>query len=304
MSGPFASKASELIREAIGARDVLLTTSCTDALEMTAMLLELGPGDTVIVPSFTFVSTALAFARQGARLLFCDIEPETLGLDPACLDELLDETVRAVVPVHYAGVGCDMNGIRHALEGTSIEIIEDNAHGLFGRYRDEPLGGMGRFATLSFHETKNFICGEGGALILNDERDVILEKRRTVTEQYRAALAPIAGEFGVQLPAIPADRGEAYHMFYVLLPDGRTRDAVLEGMRAHGVQPTFHYVPLHSAPGADKYAKLRTKCPVTDDVSRRLLRLPFHNNLSADDIERVVGAFRDSLVAARAKTRS
>jgi dTDP-4-amino-4,6-dideoxygalactose transaminase len=137
-----------------------------------------------------------------------------------------------------------------------------------------------------------------------EQRDVILEKRRTVTAQYRDALTPIAGELGVQLPAVPADRDEAYHMFYVLLADAGTRDAVLDGMRAHGVQPTFHYVPLHSAPGAEKFAARRTDCPVTDDVSRRLLRLPFHNNLSTGDIKRVVDVFRNSLVAARAKTRS
>ena len=137
-----------------------------------------------------------------------------------------------------------------------------------------------------------------------EQRDVILDKRRAVTAHYRDLLTPVADEFGVELPIVPADRDEAYHMFYVLLPDAHTRDVVLESMRARGVQPTFHYVPLHSAPGADKYAARRTECPVTDDISRRLLRLPFHNNLSMDEMDRVVAAFRDSLVAARAKTRS
>lgn len=360
MSGPFAARASEVIRDAIGARDVLLTTSCTDALEMTAMLLDLGPDDTVIVPSFTFVSTALAFARQGARLLFCDIEDQTLGLDPACLDELLDETVRAVVPVHYAGVGCDMDGISRALEGTSIEIVEDNAHGLFGRYRDRPLGSMGRFATLSFHETKNFICGEGGALIVNDDRDVerahvlydkgtnrrafmlgdvdkyswqdtgssfglsdvlaaflygqleqreqVLAKRRLVFDRYQRMLEPIAPEFGLRLPVVPSDRTPAYHMYHLLLPDGAARDHALAEMRRRGVYATFHYVPLHSAPGGRRFARRPSECPVTDDVSRRLLRLPFHNNLTASEAERVVETLVASLrsyssVAAVASSR-
>lgn len=356
-SGPYATAASALLQDWLGAADVLLTTSCTTALEMSALLLDLTADDTVVVPSFTFPSTAVAFARTGARLLFCDIERETLGLDPDHLATLLaDPTVRAVVPVHYAGVGCDIDGIGAAIGSRDVAVVEDNAHGLFGSYRGRPLGSLGRFAALSFHETKNFICGEGGALVLNDardidrahvlydkgtnrrsfmlgevdkyswhdigssfglsevlagflygqleQRDVILEKRRRVTAQYRDALTPIAGEFGVQLPTVPPDRDEAYHMFYVLLPDAATRDAVLEGMRAHGVQPTFHYVPLHSAPGADKYAARRTECPVTDDVSRRLLRLPFHNNLSPGEIERVVDVFRASLVAERAKTRS
>jgi dTDP-4-amino-4,6-dideoxygalactose transaminase len=353
-SGPYAKEASELLRNAIGARDVLLTTSCTDALEMSAMLLDIGPGDTVIVPSFTFVSTALAFARQGARLLFCDIEDQTLGLDPACLDALLDDTVRAVVPVHYAGVGCDIEGIRNALVGSSVDIVEDNAHGLFGRYRGTPLGALGRFATLSFHETKNFICGEGGALVVNEERDVerahilydkgtnrrafmlgqvdkyswhdvgssfgmsdvlaaflyaqleqrdvILHKRRVVFDRYARLLEPLAAEYDLRLPVVPPDRAQAYHMFYVLFPDRSTRDAVLASMRDDGVQPTFHYVPLHSSPGGRMCAARPTECPVTDDVSGRLLRLPFHNNLSDDDAERVVTSLRSALVGSeRAK---
>jgi dTDP-4-amino-4,6-dideoxygalactose transaminase len=356
-SGPYGSAASALLREWLGAADVLLTTSCTAALEMSALLLDLTPDDSVVVPSFTFPSTATAFVRAGAKLLFCDIERETLGLDPEHLRSLLaDPTVRAVVPVHYAGAGCDVDGIAEAIGGRDVSLVEDNAHGLFGAYRGRPLGSLGRFAALSFHETKNFICGEGGALVVNDERDierahvlydkgtnrrafmlgevdkyswqdigssfglsevlaaflygqleqreVILAKRRTVTALYREGLAPIATEFDVQVPRVPPDRDEAYHMFYVLLPDPHLRDAVLESMRAQGVQPTFHYVPLHSAPGAEKYAARRTECPVTDDVSRRLLRLPFHNNLSADDVDRVVQAFRDALVAARAKSRS
>ena len=171
-SGPFSERAGAVISEETGGGEVLLTTSCTAALEMTALLLDLQPGDTVIVPSFTFTTSALAFARQGARILFCDIEPVTLGADPAHIAALLDDTVRAVVVVHYAGIACDMDGIREALrERPDVAIIEDNAHGLFGRWRDQPLGSLGRFATQSFHETKNICCGEGGALVLNEPSD-------------------------------------------------------------------------------------------------------------------------------------
>ena len=160
-------------RRETGAHEVLMTTSCTAALELSAMLLDLKPGDTVIVPSFTFTTTALAYARQGAGLVFCDIEPRTLGLDPEHLASLLDEHVRAVVVVHYAGVACDIDGIRAVLaDWPDVDLIEDNAHGLFGSWHDQPLGSFGRFAALSFHETKNFVCGEGGALLLNDPRDV------------------------------------------------------------------------------------------------------------------------------------
>lgn len=347
-SGPFSGRVSDLLRADVGASDVLLTTSCTAALELSAMLLDLRPGDTVIVPSFTFTSTALAFAREGARILFCDIEPETLGADPRHVAELLDDSVRAVVPVHYAGVACDVDGLREVLDPwPAVDVIEDNAHGLFGKLRGQPLGGFGRFATLSFHETKNFVCGEGGALIVNspddvdrahvlydkgtnrraflqgevdkyswrdtgssfglaevlaaylwgqlEKRDEIMKKRRTVFERYQQLLADEAERLGYRLPVVPPDRDPAYHMFYVLLPDNATRNRVLARMRDAGVQATFHYVPLHSAEGGRRFAARWTDCPVTDDVSGRLLRLPFHNNLSESDAERVVVSFLDAL---------
>jgi dTDP-4-amino-4,6-dideoxygalactose transaminase len=171
--GPFSAQVAGLLRDETEARDVLLTTSCTAALEMSALLLGIGPGDTVVVPSYGFVTTALAFARQGARILFCDIEERTLGLDPDCLDEIMDDSVRAVVPIHYAGVACDVDGILAVLERwPRADLVEDNAHGLFARYQGRPLGTFGRFSTLSFHETKNFICGEGGALVVNHDEDV------------------------------------------------------------------------------------------------------------------------------------
>jgi dTDP-4-amino-4,6-dideoxygalactose transaminase len=175
--GAFAARTSKLLAEHTGAEEALMTTSCTTALELSAMLLDLQPGDTVIVPSFTFTTTALAFARQGAGLLFCDIERQTLGLDPEHLATLLDDSVRAVVVVHYAGIACDIEGIRDVLASRpDIVLIEDNAHGLFGSWNGEPLGSLGRMASLSFHETKNFVCGEGGALLLNSPDDVARAK--------------------------------------------------------------------------------------------------------------------------------
>ncbi len=349
-SGPFSARASALLQQETGAHEVLLTTSCTAALELSAMLLDLHPGDTVVVPSFTFTSSGLAFAREGARILFCDIEPDTLGIDPNHLAALLDDTVRAVVPVHYAGVACDIDGIRSALaDWPAVSVIEDNAHGLFGRWRGEPLGSLGRFATLSFHETKNIVCGEGGALIVNDAEDVdrarvlyekgtnrqafflgqvdkyswkdngssfgmsdvlaaylcaqleqreaIQTKRRRVFERYQQALAGPAGQLHFRLPITPSHMDQAYHLFYVLLPDNRVRDAVLAGMRAQGVQPTFHYVPLHSSDGGRQFAARPTACPVTEDVSGRLLRLPFYNNLTDAQIDRVVDVFLSTLSA-------
>jgi len=347
-SGPFSAEVTRLLRDETGAPEVLLTTSCTAALEMSALLLDLQPGDTVIVPSFTFTSSALAFAREGAEILFCDIEPETLGPDPRSVAALLDDSVRAVVLVHYAGIRCDVEGIREVLrDRPDVAIVEDNAHGLFGRWRGEPLGSLGRFATLSFHETKNFVCGEGGALVLNDpadvdrawvvydkgtdrraffrgqvdkyswrdtgssfgladtlaayllgqleQRDAVQAKRRGIFERYHAALAPRAGELGIRVPVIPDDCDPAWHLYHLLLPDHETRTRVMAELKAEGIQTTFHYVPLHSSAAGKRFAARQTDCPVSTDVSDRLLRLPFHNGLSTDDTDRVVDALTRAL---------
>lgn len=348
-SGPFSRQVGALLAEATGAAEVLLTTSCTAALELAGMLADIGPGDVVVVPDFTFTTTALAYARAGATLRFCDIEPRTLGMDPEHLATLMDERVKAVVPVHYAGVACDLDGIRKVLaQWPAATLIEDNAHGLFGTWQGQPLGSFGRFATLSFHETKNFICGEGGALLINDPADVdrarvlfdkgtnrqafflgqvdkyswkdtgssfglsdtlaaqlygqlemreqILGKRETVWNRYADLVAPLAKEFGLTLPVVPEGAGQAFHMFYLLFPDKALRDRALAGMGARGVKPTFHYVPLHSSDAGRRFADRPGECPVSEDVSGRLLRLPFFNNLTAEQADRVVGALRASLL--------
>lgn len=349
-SGPFSAKARALLAESSGAAEVLLTTSCTAALELAGMLADIGPGDVVVVPDFTFTTTALAYARAGATLRFCDIEPRTLGMDPEHLATLMDERVKAVVPVHYAGVACDLDGIRKVLaQWPEATLVEDNAHGLFGTWQGQPLGSFGRFATLSFHETKNFICGEGGALLINDPADVdrarilfdkgtdrqafflgqvdkytwkdtgssfglsdtlaaqlygqlemreqILAKREAVWNRYAELVAPLADELDLTLPFVPEGAGQAFHMFYLLLPDRELRDRALAGMGERGVKPTFHYVPLHSSDAGRRFSDQPGECPVSEDVSGRLLRLPFFNNLTAEQAERVVLALRESLVA-------
>ena len=168
----FTKKCQELLEQAVGVPKALLTTSCTDALEMAALLLDIREGDEVIVPSFTFVSTANAFVLRGARPVFADIRPDTLNVDESRLEGLISPKTKAIVPVHYAGVACEMDAICAVAARHGVHLVEDNAHGLFGRYRGKPLGTFGAFATLSFHETKNFTCGEGGALLINDSRHV------------------------------------------------------------------------------------------------------------------------------------
>lgn len=179
--GPFTKRCQAFLEESLGVPRVLLTTSCTHALEMAAVLLDIRPGDEVIVPSYTFVSTVNAFVLRGARPVFADVRPDTLNLDETRLEPLITERTKAVVPVHYAGVGCEMRAIGKIAARHDLTVVEDNAHGLFGRYRGRHLGTFGALAALSFHETKNFYCGEGGALIVNDpaladRADVIREK--------------------------------------------------------------------------------------------------------------------------------
>lgn len=184
----FTKRCQTVLEQVTGVRRALLTTSCTHALELAALLLDVGPGDEVIVPSFTFVSTTNAFALRGAKPVFIDVRPDTFNLNEELLDGLITDRTRAIVPVHYAGVGCEMDAILEIANRRGITVVEDNAHGLFGRYRGRPLGSFGAFATQSFHETKNLTCGEGGALLINDaryeERAEILREKGTNRSQF------------------------------------------------------------------------------------------------------------------------
>ena len=166
--GPFCRRAQKMLEAELPGTRALVTTSCTHALEMSAILLDVGPGDEVVVPSFTFVSTANAFALRGAQVVFCDVRADTKNLDERALEAVVGPHTKVIVPVHYAGVGCEMDAIAEVAAACGASVVEDNAHGLFGAWRGRALGTFGRLATQSFHETKNFSCGEGGALVVGD----------------------------------------------------------------------------------------------------------------------------------------
>ena len=341
----FTRRCQALLERLVGVRRVLLTTSCTHALEMSALLLDLQPQEEVIVPTFTFVSTANAFVLRGATPVFVDVRPDTLNLDEAQLEASITSRTRAIALVHYGGVGCEMDAIMTVAEKHGLPVIEDNAHGLFGRYRGRPLGTFGALATQSFHETKNFTCGEGGALLVNDMRyadraDILREKgtnrtvffrgqvdkyswvdvgssyvmsdvlaaflygqleqwehvqarRRHIWEYYSLHLREWAARNGVQLPVVPAHCEQAYHLFYVLLPSLDARQALIAHLRQRGILAVFHYQPLHLSTMGRRYGGRDGQCPVAERVSDRLLRLPFYNDLSAEDLARVVEAVRD-----------
>ena len=340
--GVFTTKCNELLELELGVAKALLTTSCTHALEMAALLLDIQPGDEVIVPSFTFVSTANAFALRGARIVFSDIRPDTLNLDESNLESLISERTKAVVVVHYAGVASEMDTIAALVRHHDVRLVEDNAHGLFARYKGKYTGTFGCLATQSFHETKNVTCGEGGALIVNDaglvERALIIRekgtnrsqffrgqvdkyswvdigssylpsdilaaflfaqlearheiqnKRRRIWCYYQRHLQEWGEQHGVRLPVVPPECEQSYHMFYLLLPSQNYRQALISHLKARGILSVFHYAPLHLSEMGRKYGTSEANCPVTEDVSSRLVRLPFYNDLTEEENARVVSA--------------
>ncbi len=343
--GIFTRKCHALLENALGVSKVLLTTSCTHALEMAALLLDIKPGDEVIIPSFTFVSAVNAFVLRGARPVFIDIRADTLNLDQSQLERLITPRTKAIVVVHYAGVGCDMDTIMQVAGRHGIPVIEDNAHGLFGKYRGQYLGTFGCLATQSFHETKNFTCGEGGALLINDQRyieraeiirekgtdrnrffrgevdkytwldvgssylpsdilaaylyaqlearELIQSRRQRIWEYYCGHLESWAGNSGVRLPIVPPQCEQPYHLFYLLLPSIEQRQALIAHLNARGINSVFHYLPLHLSKMGRQFGGQEGDCPITEDVSDRLVRLPFYCDLTEDEQMRVVNALHE-----------
>ena len=344
-NGDFTKKCQAILEKELAVHKALLTTSCTHALEMAAILLDISPGDEVIVPSFTFVTTVGAFVLRGAKPVFIDIRPDTLNLDESRLEKLITERTRAIIPVHYGGVGCEMEKIMEIARGNGIAVVEDNAHGIFGSYRGQPLGSFGEMATLSFHETKNFSCGEGGALLINDptlveraeiirekgtnrsqmfrgevdkytwldlgssyipsdilaaflfaqleKKDVIQGARKHTWNYYYENLKDWAERREVLLPCVPADRDQSYHLFYLILPSLHIRQKLISHFRDHHIYSVFHYLPLHLSPMGQRWGGGEADCPVTEDISDRLLRLPFFNDIKESELKRVVEVIKD-----------
>jgi dTDP-4-amino-4,6-dideoxygalactose transaminase len=342
--GPFTKKCHALIESVLGVPKALLTTSCTHALEMAALLLNIKPGDEVIVPSFTFVSTVNAFVLRGARPVFVDVRPDTLNLDETKIESRITKRTRAIVPVHYSGVSCEMDKIMALSKDAGLVVVEDNAHGFLASYKGRNLGTIGTLGTQSFHETKNVSCGEGGALIINDPvlcdraeilrekgtnrsrfyrgqvdkytwvdvgssylpseilaaylfaqleaREKIQAMRKRVWEHYFEDLSAWGPEHGVRLPIVPPECQQAYHMFYLLLPSLKYRQALIAHLRAQQINSVFHYQPLHLSEMGNKFGGRKGDCPVTEDISDRLVRLPFYNDLSEADQARVVEAIK------------
>ena len=346
--GIYTEKCHKSLERKFNARKVLLTTSCTHALEMASILLDLKAGDEVIVPSYTFVSTVNAFMLRGAKPVFVDIRLDTKNIDENFIEEKITKNTKAIFPVHYAGISCDMDTIMDIARRHNIYVVEDAAQGVNAKYGNKYLGTIGTFGCYSFHETKNFICGEGGALVINNERfleraEIIREKgtnrskffrgevdkytwvdigssylpsdilaaflfaqleniekitsiRKKIYERYYGGLISLEKEGIINLPAIPTPCVSNYHMFYIEVKNETERNNLIEYLKEEGVSSVFHYVPLHLSPMGLELGYKKGDFPVTEDISERLLRLPFYNEITEEEQEYVINKIKNHFI--------
>lgn len=342
--GQFTRKCSAWLEQRFNAQKVLLTTSGSTALDMAALLCGIERGDEVILPSFTFSSTANSFLLAGAKLVFVDIRPDTMNIDETKIEAAITERTRIIAPVHYAGVACEMDTIMDIARRHGLMVVEDAAQGVMSTYKGRALGTIGDMGCFSFHETKNYSMGEGGALAINDPRyneaaEILREKgtnrskffrgqvdkytwvdfgdsflpsdmnaaylwaqlemadeinrdRLDTWNAYYVAFKPLAEADRVELPHIPEGCVHNAHMFYLKCRDLEERTRFIACMREKGVQCTFHYVPLHSAPAGLKYGRFNGEDVYTSRESDRLVRLPMYYKLGADRREKVIEAVK------------
>lgn len=345
--GSFTKRCHEWLERKSDCDKALLTHSCTAALEMAALLLDIKPGDEVIMPSYTFVSTANAFVLRGGVPVFVDIREDTLNLDERLIEEAITPRTRAIVPVHYAGVACEMDAIMALAKRHGLKVVEDAAQGVMASYKGRALGSIGDLGAYSFHETKNVIAGEGGALVVNDpalatraeiirekgtdrsrffrgevdkytwqevgssflpgeliaaflwaqleEAENITNQRLAIWQCYHELMAPLEQKRLLRRPIVPADCQHNAHMYYVLLAPGIDRQKILSELKKSDIYSVFHYVPLHSSPGGQRYGRAHGELEVTIKQSERLVRLPLWVGLSAEQQGHIVEVLRNAL---------
>lgn len=338
--GFFTRGCARLLEDRFAIPRVLMTPSCTSALELAAMLCDLKPGDEVIMPSFTFVSTANAVVRAGAKPVFVDIRSDTLNIDETLIERSINARTKAIFPVHYAGVSCEMDSIMQIAERHKLIVVEDAAQGVNAHYNGRPLGSVGHLGAYSFHDTKNYISGEGGALCINspefiERAEIIREKgtnrsqffrgeidkytwvdvgssyipaeivcafllaqlkamdditarRRNVYRFYLENLSTLEERGWITIPRWPGGCESNFHMFYVLFGDGKTRDDAMAYLRRSAISAVFHYIPLHSSVMGKKFGYAEGDLPLTEDLSARLLRLPFFPEITEAEQSRVI----------------
>jgi dTDP-4-amino-4,6-dideoxygalactose transaminase len=340
--GFFTRACARLMEERFGIRRVLMTPSCTAALELAGLVCGIGPGDEVILPSFTFVTTASALVRLGARPVFVDIRADTLNLDEALLEAAVTARTKAIVPVHYGGLGCALGPIMELARRRGLFVIEDAAQGVNAWIGGRALGSIGHLGAYSFHHTKNFTCGEGGALCVNDPElraraemlrdkgtnrgaflrgeasqytwvdvgssyvpselacaflyaqleamDAITAGRRAADALYRARLSALEARGDARLPRSTEGSTPNYHNFYLIVNDPETRDALIGHLRRRGIGAAFHFVPLHTSPVGRRLGYREGDLPLTESLSRRLVRLPLDAETTAREVDLVCAA--------------
>jgi dTDP-4-amino-4,6-dideoxygalactose transaminase len=342
-NGPFTARCEAWLAEVTGAERALLSHSGTGALEAAMMLAGLGPGDEAIMPSFAYPTMATAVVRQGATPVFVDIDPRTLNLDPAEVRKAVGPRTKAIIAVHYGGVGCEMDELLE-IAAPGVVVIEDAAHCLLASYRGRSLGTLGDLGTFSFHHTKNLTSGEGGALLVNNpdllaRAEVVWEKgtdrkrfergevdrytwvdigssfaageltaaflwgqleaaeeitrrRLEIWSRYQEAFAELEAEGLARRPVVPEGHAHNGHLYYLVLPTAAARDSFIAAMRSDGVATSFHYVPLHSSPAGRRFGRSIRDLPQTEQLSRRLVRLPLWTGLNRESVDRVIDAAR------------
>ncbi len=343
--GPFTKKCNQWLEERFHAQKVLLTTSGTTALEMATILCDLHEGDEVILPSYTFSSTATSVVLTGAKLVFVDIRPDTMNIDETKIEDAITDKTKAIMVVHYAGVACEMDTIMDIAKRHNLKVIEDAAQGVMSTYKGRYLGTIGDFGCYSFHETKNYSMGEGGALVINnpeynekaeilrekgtnrakffrgqvdkytwvdygssylpsdlnaaylwaqlEKADEINENRLQSWNRYNEAFQELAEAGKIELPTIPDGCVHNAHMYYVKLKDLEERTKFIAYMKEAGVQCTFHYIPLHSAPAGQKFGIFSGNDECTTSESERLVRLPLYYQFSEEDRDKVITCIKN-----------
>lgn len=338
--GAFTKQCNAWIEERFHAQKALLTTSGTTALEMATLLCDLKEGDEVILPSYTFSSTATSVVLTGATLVFVDIRPDTMNIDETKIEPAITSKTKAIIAVHYAGVACEMDTIMDIARRHNLLVIEDAAQGVMSTYKGRALGTIGDFGCYSFHETKNYSMGEGGAIIINnpeynekaeilrekgtnrakffrgqvdkytwvdygssylpsdlnaaylwaqlEKADEINNNRLESWNKYYSALKPLEDQRLIELPIIPNECEHNAHMFYVKLKNLKERTEFIKYLKENGVQSSFHYVPLHSAPAGIKFGRFDGEDQYTTTESERLTRLPMYYGLTDEDQKKVI----------------
>src|SRR3989344_1736797 len=348
--GKYTKMAQEFLEKKYHVNKVFLTTSGTTALELAVRVLDLKPGDEVIVPSFTFSSTVNAILfSYGVKVVFTEIQKDTLNIDPKDIKRKLNKNTKAIMVVHYAGVACDMDRIMKTAKESNLKVIEDAAQAIESKYKNKYLGTIGDFGCLSFHDTKNATCGEGGALYINTDDKKIIEKAEIIREKgtnrtkffrgevdkytwvdvgssilpsdilaafllaqlesideitkkrlkaynyYKKLLSKYEKHKIFRIPKIPKYAIHNGHIFYVIFSSEKDRNFTMDFLRKNGVQATFHYIPLHSAPQGIRLGYKASDLKITENVSKCVMRFPLYADMAKEEIKYVAKVFEEAM---------